>query len=161
MKEFSQKEIDERVAVLKRFKILLETQRNKFQEYLNVLEKQASSIETEDAESLKIHTEIENEVVNNIKNLQKVIVPMSELYNSSSREFFSSQSEEKSLDDLQKELSVLKEKVQNQNEKNRALLKVKMTKIKTQIDSFKNPYRNAKSVYTKQTASPSLVEINA
>ena len=115
MKEFSQKEIDERVAVLKRFKILLETQRNKFQEYLNVLEKQESSIENEDAESLKIHTEIENEVVNNIKNLQKVIVPMSELYNSSSREFFSSQSEEKSLDDLQKELSVLKEKVQNQN----------------------------------------------
>ena len=45
MKEFSQKEIDERVAVLKRFKILLETQRNKFQEYLNVLEKQESSIE--------------------------------------------------------------------------------------------------------------------
>ena len=73
-----------------------------------------------------------------------------------------------SLDDLinsefteMQDLSVLKEKVQNQNEKNRALLKVKMTKIKTQIDSFKNPYRNAKSVYTKQTASPSLVEINA
>ena len=161
MKEFSQEEIDERVAVLKRFKILLETQRNKFQEYLNVLEKQASSIETEDAESLKIHTEIENEVVNNIKNLQKVIVPMSELYRSSSKEFFSSQEEEKHLDDLQKDLSVLKEKVQNQNEKNRALLKVKMTKIKTQIDSFKNPYRNVKSVYAKQTSSPSLVEINA
>lgn len=161
MKEFSQEEIDERVAVLKRFKILLETQRNKFQEYLNVLEKQASSIETEDAESLKIHTEIENEVVNNIKNLQKVIVPMSELYRSSSKDNFSSQEEEKHLDDLQKDLSVLKEKVQHQNEKNRALLKVKMTKIKTQIDSFKNPYRNVKSVYTKQTSSPSLVEINA
>ena len=84
MKEFSQKEIDERVAVLKRFKILLETQRNKFQEYLNVLEKQESSIENEDAESLKIHTEIENEVVNNIKNLQKVLDLATDYFNAKS-----------------------------------------------------------------------------
>ena len=35
--ELTQAQIDERIAVLKRFRTLLEQQRNKFREYLHVL----------------------------------------------------------------------------------------------------------------------------
>lgn len=38
MAELTKQEIDERVAILKRYKSLLEQQRNKFREYLKVLE---------------------------------------------------------------------------------------------------------------------------
>ena len=41
--ELTQAELDERVAILKRFRTLLEKQREKFQEYLKVLEKQIIS----------------------------------------------------------------------------------------------------------------------
>ena len=82
MAEITQEELNERVALLRRFRSLLEEQRGKFREYLTVLEKQQDSITTENPESLLAHTELEQQVVKNIANLQKVIVPMAKLYNS-------------------------------------------------------------------------------
>mgnify|MGYP003305265971 CR=1 FL=1 len=79
----SEEELEERVALLKRFKELLEKQRQKFRDYLNVLEKQAEVIKTEDTEALLIHTEIEQQIVANIQNLQKVIEPIEQMYISS------------------------------------------------------------------------------
>ena len=73
-------ELEERVAILKRFRFLLEQQRNKFKEYLNVLEKQQNSIDAEDSEALIKHSELEQQIVKNISNLQKVIVPMNKMY---------------------------------------------------------------------------------
>ena len=86
MAEITQEELNERVAILKRFRTLLEQQRGKFREYLDVLEKQHDSITTENTEALLAHTELEQQVVKNLANLQKVIVPMSKLYNSSVNE---------------------------------------------------------------------------
>ena len=80
----SEKELEERVALLKRFKDLLEKQRQKFRDYLNVLEKQADVIETQDTEALMIHTELEQQIVANIQNLQKVIEPIEQMYVESS-----------------------------------------------------------------------------
>ena len=57
MAEISQEELNERVALLRRFRSLLEQQRGKFQEYLNVLEKQQDSITSENPENLLAHTE--------------------------------------------------------------------------------------------------------
>ena len=79
MEQITQEELNERIALLKKFRLLLEKQREKFREYLTVLEKQENSIEDENAEKLLAHTELEQQVVANIMNLQKVIVPMSEL----------------------------------------------------------------------------------
>ena len=72
MAAISQEELEERVAVLHRFKTLLQQQRNKFQEYLTVLEKQQDSITSENPEKLLAHTELEQEIVRNISTLQKV-----------------------------------------------------------------------------------------
>ncbi|MBR7064567.1 MAG: flagellar biosynthesis protein FlgN, partial [Treponema sp.] len=59
MSELTQQEFEERVAILKRFRTLLEQQRNKFREYLNVLEKHQESILEENTEALVAHTELE------------------------------------------------------------------------------------------------------
>ena len=159
MEEITQEELNERVEILKKLRALLEMQRNKFREYLKVLEQQEHSIETENSEALIMHTELEQEVVKGIANLQKVIIPMSELYKSSSSS--DGNISDSAVNELQKDLSTLQNKVLAQNEKNRELLRNHMTQIKTQIEQFKNPYRNVKSVYAQKVTAGNFVEVEA
>ncbi len=156
MSEISQEELNERVALLKKFRSLLIQQRAKFQEYLTVLEKQENSIETENSENLLAHTELEQQIVANIMNLQKVIVPMSELYKERGAHL-----EEESVTSIQKDLDNLQKQVLVQNERNRELLKNHIVQIRTQIASLKNPYKNNRSVYAKKETVGKLVAVEA
>ncbi len=145
MAEITQEELNERVAILRRFKSLLEEQRGKFQEYLKVLEKQQDSITSENPESLLAHTELEQQVVKNIANLQKVIVPMSKMYKAKA-------GDDASIQKIQNELSDLQDKVLKQNAINRDLLKVHIEQLRAQIAGFKNPYKANRSVYANVQA---------
>ena len=157
MAELTQEELDERVALLRKFRSLLEQQRHKFQEYLTVLEKQQDSITSEDPEALLAHTELEQQVVKNIANLQKVIVPMSRMYKNTDSAISSTESA--SIDKIQNDLADLQDKVLQQNKINRDLLRVHIEQIRTQIQSFKNPYKNARSVYAQKQPVASMVEV--
>lgn len=156
MAEITQEELNERVAILRRFKSLLEEQRGKFQEYLTVLEKQQDSITSENPESLLAHTELEQQVVKNIANLQKVIVPMSKMYKANA-------GNDASIQKIQNELSDLQDKVLKQNAINRDLLKVHIEQLRAQIAGFKNPYKANRSVYanvqTQNVATMVHVEV--
>lgn len=162
--EISQDELNERVAILKRFRTLLEQQRGKFQEYLTVLEKQQDSITTQDPEAIMAHTRLEEQVVNNIANLQKVIVPMTKMYNSvkatTNHQVVNEDKEADEIDKIQNELFDLQSKVLMQNQLNHELLQVNLNQIKTQMQNFKNPYRNASSVYAQKQPVATMVEIN-
>lgn len=157
--ELSNEELNERVALLKRFRTLLEQQRSKFQEYLNVLEKQQDSIAKEDPEALLAHTELEQQVVKNIANLQKVIVPMTKMYKAGNQSV--SSAEQDSITKIQNELTDLQNKVLEQNKVNRDLLRVHIDSIKQQIQNFKNPYKNSRSVYSQKQPVAQLVEVDA
>lgn len=156
MAEITQEELNERVAILRRFKSLLEEQRGKFREYLTVLEKQQDSITSENPESLLAHTELEQQVVKNIANLQKVIVPMSKMYKANAEN-------DASIQKIQNELSDLQDKVLKQNAINRDLLKVHIEQLRAQIAGFKNPYKANRSVYanvqTQNVATMVHVEV--
>ena len=78
----SKEELDERIAILRRFRSLLEQQRDKFRAYLRVLELQEPQITGDDAALLNEHTELGSLLVHDIGELQKVIVPMQALYRS-------------------------------------------------------------------------------
>ena len=159
MAEITQQELDERVALLRKFRSLLEQQRNKFQEYLNVLEKQQDSINSQDAEKLLAHTELEQQVVQNIASLQKVIVPMQKMYKAAVP--VAHTAEESSISQIQNELNTLQNKVLKQNQINRDLLRVHIETIRSQIQNFKNPYKNARSVYSQPQQVASLVQVEA
>ena len=159
MAEITQQELDERVALLRKFRSVLEQQRNKFQEYLNVLEKQQDSITKENPESLIAHTELEQQVVKNIANLQKVIVPMSKMYKASVP--MAHTDEDANISRIQNELNDLQSRVLKQNQINRDLLREHIESIRTQIQNFKNPYKNARSVYAAPQRVASLVEVEA
>ncbi|MCR5494488.1 MAG: flagellar biosynthesis protein FlgN [Treponema sp.] len=156
-KEISEEELNQRLAVLRRFRQLLEEQRKKFQEYLLVLEKQQNSIEAEDSEAIICHAELEQQVVKGISNLQKVIVPMNEMYNASVRG--RDATAEKTVEDLQYELNKLQNKVLEQNQINRNLLREHMNVLRTQIENFKNPYRNNRSIYATKVAEGNLIAV--
>lgn len=152
MAEITQEELNERVALLRRFKSLLEEQRGKFREYLTVLEKQQDSITAENPENLLAHTELEQQVVKNIANLQKVIVPMSKMYREKNGRNSISATEDAEILKIQNDLSDLQEKVLKQNAINRDLLRVHIEQLKAQISGFKNPYKNTRSVYANVQA---------
>lgn len=159
MAELTQEELDERVALLHKFKSVLLQQRKKFQEYLTVLEKQQDSITSENPETLLAHTELEQQVVQNIANLQKVIVPMSKMYKAAG--IPSNTTEAENISKIQDELSDLQEKVLQQNQINRDLLRVHIEQIRTQIKTFKNPYKNNRSVYAAKQPVATMVEVEA
>jgi flagellar biosynthesis/type III secretory pathway chaperone len=155
MAEITQEELNERVAILRRFRTLLEQQRGKFREYLTVLEKQQDSISSENTEALLAHTELEQQVVKNLMNLQKVIIPMKQLYHSAAP----SAEQDKEINEIQNELTSLQDRVLAQNKINRDLLRVHIGQIKMQLAGMKNPYRNLRSVYAQKQPVSQLVEV--
>ena len=158
--ELTQEELDERIAILKRFRSLLEMQRAKFNEYLKVLELQEQSISLEDAEAIFAHSELENQIVSNIASLQKVIVPMEKLYRTSNAATYNPL-ESKPVSTIQQELESLKLQVQNQNQKNQDLLRMHMTELRQQLGSLRNPYKYNRSVYAESVVAGSLMNIEA
>lgn len=159
MAEISQEELNERVAILRRFRTLLEQQRGKFREYLTVLEKQQDSISSENTEALLAHTELEQQVVKNIINLQKVVVPMRQMYNSVSAGEAAASDDQNTIELLQQDLTDLQERVLAQNKINRELLKVHIGQIKIQLAGLKNPYKNLHSVYAQKQPVSQMVEV--
>lgn len=161
MAEISQEELNERVAILRRFRTLLEQQRGKFREYLTVLEKQQDSISSENTEALLAHTELEQQVVKNIINLQKVVVPMRQMYNSVRAGEAAASDDQKTIESLQQDLTDLQERVLAQNKINRELLKVHIGQIKIQLAGLKNPYKNLHSVYAQKQPVSQMIEVEA
>ena len=161
----TQEEIDERIAILRRFRALLEQQRNKFREYLEVLEKQQTAIEKGDTEALLAHTELEQQIVANIGNLQKVITPMEKLYESKSAPIFgggggnSNNNEEAAfIPHLKTDLMKLQQEVLLRNRQNCDMLRSNMAEMKTRMAMFRNPYKNSRSIYANSSTA-SLVNV--
>ena len=158
MAEITQEELNERVAILRRFRSLLEEQRGKFREYLTVLEKQQDSITSENPENLLAHTELEQQVVKNIASLQKVIVPMAKMYHAG-KSPAASAAEDAEITKLQNDLSDLQERVLKQNAINRDLLRVHIEQLRTQINNFKNPYKATRNVYASAQPVAQMVRV--
>ncbi|MBQ9630000.1 MAG: flagellar export chaperone FlgN [Treponema sp.] len=157
--DLTEQEFNERVAILKRFRELLVQQRDKFREYLSVLEKHQTSIIEENTDALVAHTELEQQVVSSIVKIQKVIVPMSEMYASVSK--FASSEDSAFIKNVQEELTSLQEKIITQNNKNRDLLRIHIAEIQSQMKQLKNPYRGNASVYSQKVEVGNLIEVNA
>ena len=150
----SEQELNERVRILHKLRGLLEEQRTKFREYLNVLEKQEQSIADEDTEKLLAHTELEQRIIGGIGNLQKVIKPMEALYKSSHGNY--SQTD---IPILQADLAQLQSKILQQNEKNRNALRIHINTVRSKISTMKNPYAKTRSVYAQSAQTAAAVNI--
>ena len=60
---------------------------------------------------------------------------------------------------LKTDLSLLQQKVQVQNEINRTKLTSSLAKVRTKLNNFNNPYKNARSVYTKTQTTATMISV--
>ena len=147
-------EIAERVAVLKRFRSLLEQQRLKFREYLTVLEKQEKSISDENTDAVLQHTELEESIIAEIFTIQKVIDPLEYMYTNICK------NEHSDIPHLKTDLDDLQTRVLAQNKRNRELLQTHITGLRQQIASLKRPYAHKESIYVSTARTAALVDLS-
>ena len=166
-KELSHSEISQRVAVIKRFKELLKAQRDRFQAYLNALDKQQDVIQQGTADDLLRHVELEEKIVSDIFSIQKVIDPLEKMYQSARAQASAKKRPGGlSIDESvsEGEVSGLKETLENlkteaviRSERNRQLLAKRMAEIRSEIKSLKrNAYAQRKF---SGDPAPSLIDI--
>jgi hypothetical protein len=153
--KLTQEQIDQRIAILKKFRQLLEQQRQKFREYLVVLEKQEQTISSENIDAMVTHTEIEQSIITEIYTIQKVIDPLEAMY----RDIHHAEPDAE-IPRLKADLGHLQKEVVQQNEKNRELLKTHMQVLRQKVISIHNPYANRSSIYASDAHTASIIDIN-
>lgn len=153
--DLTEEQVAQRVAVLKRFRKLLDEQRNKFRDYLSVLEKQETMIREGNVDAIVRHAEMEQGIIAEISTIQKVIDPMETMYRT-----VQSGGQDHDIPKLKMELEKLRKDVLLQNEKNREILKSHMDLLRQKVTSLKNPYANRSSIYASDAHTASLIDIN-
>jgi hypothetical protein len=154
-----QKETAQGAAILKRYRNLLFRQRDRFKNYLIVLEKQRDSIPTANTDELIARVELEEQAVAEILTLQKVIDPLEITYNASV--YLSGGDFPDDIPALEAALEDLKRQAVALSSGNRDLLAARMAEIRGEINTLKNnPVVAETRRYVYQNfATASLVDI--
>jgi hypothetical protein len=151
----SEDELAQRVAIVRRFRELLIQQRERFHNYLAVLEKQQTIIKTGSAEELLAQVELEEQIVADIFSIQKVIDPLDNMYRTVIP--FSSADD---VPALKVALENLKTRAISQFAYNKDLLSSRMAELRTEITALKNnPFVGASRSSYQNSVIASLVDI--
>ena len=166
-KSISPTELSQRVAVIKRFKELLQAQRDRFHTYLEALDKQKEVIEGGSADDLIAHVELEEKIVSDIFSIQQVIDPLEKMYHSvrfdrestvksgalKSAEKTACESEE--VFGLKDALDGLKAEAATRSQQNRELLAKRMAELRSETKILKggNAYARSRSAFGTPAAS--------
>jgi len=158
----SEEELAQRVAVVRRFKELLEQQRDRFRTYLAVLDSQQLLIGYGGAEEITAHVELEEQIVADIFSIQKVIAPLEIMYNTigTDADGLGTFITVNDIPGLQATLEDLKTQAVTRSAQNRDLLSDRMEEIDTEIQAIKNnPFISKARNALYQNVSPSLVDV--
>jgi hypothetical protein len=160
--ELSKEEVSQRTAVLRRFKELLKAQRDRFRNYIEILDKQKNTIEHGSADELIRHVELEEKIVADIFSIQKVIDPMEEMYKAArimGPVMPAAPLEADNVDSLKSALEGLKAEAISRSERNKNLLSKRMVELRAEIKNIRaNPYARQRNAYS-DSAAPTLVDI--
>jgi DNA-binding transcriptional MerR regulator len=168
-KDISPGELSQRVAVIKRFKELLKAQRDRFNAYLNALDKQKDVIQSGTADDLLHHVELEEKIVSDIFSIQKVIDPLEEMYTSISSDLPAGSSHKSAglggkhssggeeISGIKEALKGLKAEAAIRSEQNRELLAKRMAELRAEINSIRS------NAYTRRpfasSPAPSMIDL--
>lgn len=149
----TREEVERRVALLKRLKVTLSQQREKFVAYLKVLDAERSSIEGEAVDTLRAQVEMEEELVLDIHAIQKVIDPLEAVLHQA----YEGAVDEETLD-LRSSLETLKVQVQEKSRENRGLLARSMEALQGEVLRVR-PQVRSRNPYAGTRGTSSLVDI--
>jgi hypothetical protein len=155
-------EVERRVAILKRFRELLSQQRDRFRQYLDILDKQKNVIRDGSADDLVVHVELEEKIVGDIFAIQKVIDPLEAMYQAAfplpgqafAGEVPAESSDIREVPTLRAVLEELKTEAVIRSNQNRDLLAKRMEELRREMKILRaNPYAIHRSVYSRETAA--------
>lgn len=149
--ELDQDELEQRSAVLRRLREHFLAQRNRFQDYLSLLDQEKDAIDRGDGRALERQVEMESVIVGEIHAFQKAIDPLEMLY--------AELEPDEEIPALRESLNTLRDKVIRSNERNQALLQQRMADIQGSLEQIRIPSRKA-SPYGA-AASPSMIDLGA
>ncbi|MDR0410026.1 MAG: flagellar biosynthesis protein FlgN [Spirochaetaceae bacterium] len=151
----SSEEIKKRTAVLRRFKELLIEQRQRFRDYIDVLDKQKDVIENGRPEDILAHVELEENVAAGIVAVQKSLEPMRFLY-----EAVCPDTQDGDIPEISAALECLKNETFQRVKCNKDLLQKRMVLIRDELKNLRgNPFTKRKSIYA-ENQSAALLDIS-
>lgn len=148
-------DLEQRVAVLRKLKENLLLQREKFNSYLNILEQEKKSIETGTVDHLQAQVALEESIVAEIYQVQRVIDPLEAIYKHTL-----GPDDQEEVVDLKSSLETLRQQVLEKNTQNRRLLSTKMEEVRQEILKIRRP-RKGRSLYGSQDQVSGRIDINA
>ena len=154
-------DVEQRAAILRRFRELLVQQRAKFQRYLLVIDHEKADIESGDVDRLLAHVELEEQIVSEIFTFQKVIDPLESLYHAAyaaSGTEAGHAPEQAELPELKRSLEELRGEVLKRNAENRVLLKRRMEAVRNEIAGLRMPMKARRSVYA-DSGEASIIDV--
>ncbi len=146
-----EEELDQRIAVLRRYRRMLELQRDRLQDYLSLIDNREQAVQAGDVDRLAEYTQAEQGVVKGIMAIQKCLEPLAEMYRRAAPEG------SPDIDELQGRLEGLRHRILARNEESMGMLKGQMDQLRHEITSLRIP-RHAKSVFARST-EPQLLNV--
>jgi len=147
----TEREIDERVGVLKHIRSTLLEQRKRFQAYLERLEDEEDAIASGDIDRIASHAELEQSIVAEIYRFQRVIDPLEQICR------VTNPSLEPDIPQLRTSLARMKDQVLKRNEHNRELLRRSAGALRNQVASLRITRR--KPMFVPSSEAPRLVDV--
>jgi hypothetical protein len=143
--------LGQRIAVLRRYRRMLELQRDRLQEYLALIDTREQAVRAGDVDSLERYAQAEQGVVKGIMAVQRCIEPLAELYRQAAPEG------SPDIDELHGRLEALRGRILERNAESVGLLKDQMDRLKAEIGSLRVPAAR-RSVYAG-TPEPQLLNV--
>lgn len=137
----------ERMALLSKLRDQLLAQREKFEEYLLVLEQQEVAIAEGDAERLGRYVEMETRIIEDIEAVQRVVAPLSAVYREVTPE------PDPEIVDLTETLGNLHKETSKRNLRNQELLRGGIETLREEIEAVRQPQRAVNVYSSRDTAT--------
>lgn len=138
---------EERVALVTKLKERLLEQRERFEEYLILLDQQEQAIAEGDAETLSRYVEMESRIIEDIGAVQRVVTPLSEVYRSVTDD------PDPEVLELSESLNSLHREATQRNLKNQELLRRGIDHLRQEIGSLSTPKRAVNVYSTRGTGT--------
>jgi chromosome segregation ATPase len=143
---------EERVQILLRLRRYLQQQKERFEHYLHLLDREHGAIGSGDVDHLRQYVELEQGIIEDIRSLQRAIDPLDELYRRSYPRA------ESSVVNLRRRLGQIREQVLARNEENRRLLEDRLQSLRLEIEEVARRRKPVVSPYAR-IGEPRLIDL--
>jgi hypothetical protein len=142
---------EQNVALLRRLREMLVRQREKFDAYLRLLERQKDAIAQGDSGKLLAQVEMERSIIAEVKSLRRVIAPLESLYQAAYP------GTESTVPRLRATLETMGRTIEAHNARNRQMLRDRMEELRQEITALRAWPRRAGAQFAE--VSPNLIDI--